>query len=94
MAVTSRRPSAPVTELEYSAFYKTKDELPSKPLIMNPWTLKHNISIMIMDPWTPEHNMSSTSMGPGTLEHNMSSMIIYPGTFKNNEDYDYAPWNL
>ena len=32
MAVTSRRPSAPVTELEYSAFYKTKDELPSKPL--------------------------------------------------------------
>ena len=32
MAATSRRPSVPVTELEHSAFCKTKDELPSKPL--------------------------------------------------------------
>ena len=32
MAVTSRRPSVPVTELEHSAFCRTEDELPSKPL--------------------------------------------------------------
>lgn len=32
MAVTSRRPTVPITELEHSAFCKTEDELPSKPL--------------------------------------------------------------
>ncbi|MDA0264459.1 MAG: quinolinate synthase NadA [Chloroflexi bacterium] len=32
MAVSRRRPSVPITELEHSAFCKTEDELPSKPL--------------------------------------------------------------
>jgi quinolinate synthase len=32
MAVISRRPIVPITELEHSAFCKTEDELPSKPL--------------------------------------------------------------
>lgn len=32
MAVTSRRPTVPITELEHSAFCKTEDKLPSKPL--------------------------------------------------------------
>ena len=32
MALASRRPTVPVTEIEHSAFCKTEDELPSKPL--------------------------------------------------------------
>ncbi len=32
MAVTIRRPTVPITELEHSAFCKTEDQLPSKPL--------------------------------------------------------------
>ena len=32
MAVASRRPTVPITELEHSAFCKTEDELPAKPL--------------------------------------------------------------
>ena len=32
MAVASRRPIVPSTEIEHSAFCKTEDELPSKPL--------------------------------------------------------------
>ena len=33
MAVTTRRPIVPITELEHSAFCKTEDELPAKPLV-------------------------------------------------------------
>ena len=33
MAVTTRRPIVPITELEHSAFCKTEDDLPSKPLV-------------------------------------------------------------
>ncbi len=32
MGVTTRRPTVPITELEHSAFCKTEDELPAKPL--------------------------------------------------------------
>ena len=32
MALASRRPTVPITELEHSAFCKTEDELPAKPL--------------------------------------------------------------
>ena len=32
MALASRRPIVPLTEIEHSAFCKTEDELPSKPL--------------------------------------------------------------
>ncbi len=32
MAVKTRRPTVPITELEHSAFCKTEDQLPSKPL--------------------------------------------------------------
>ena len=32
MALASRRPIVPITEIEHSAFCKTEDELPSKPL--------------------------------------------------------------
>ena len=32
MAFTSRRPTVPITELEHSAFCRTEDNLPSKPL--------------------------------------------------------------
>ena len=32
MALTSRRSTVPITELEHSAFCKTEDNLPSKPL--------------------------------------------------------------
>ena len=32
MAVKNRRPTVPITELEHSAFCKTEDQLPSKPL--------------------------------------------------------------
>ncbi len=32
MALASRRPTVPITELEHSAFCRTEDELPSKPL--------------------------------------------------------------
>ena len=33
MAVKNRRPTVPITELEHSAFCKTEDQLPSKPLV-------------------------------------------------------------
>jgi len=33
MVVTNRRPTVPITELEHSAFCKTEDQLPSKPLV-------------------------------------------------------------
>ena len=33
MAVKTRRPTVPITELEHSAFCKTEDQLPSKPLV-------------------------------------------------------------
>ena len=32
MALASCRPIVPITEIEHSAFCKTEDELPSKPL--------------------------------------------------------------
>ena len=32
MASISRRPTVPITELEHSAFCRTEDNLPSKPL--------------------------------------------------------------
>ncbi|MCH7736207.1 MAG: quinolinate synthase NadA [Chloroflexi bacterium] len=32
MALASRRPTVPITEIEHSAFCKTEDELPAKPL--------------------------------------------------------------
>ena len=32
MALASRRPIVPITEIEHSAFCKTEDDLPSKPL--------------------------------------------------------------
>ena len=35
MALASRRPIVPITEIEHSAFCKTEDELPSKPLAVN-----------------------------------------------------------
>ena len=35
MALASRRPIVPITAIEHSAFCRTEDELPSKPLAVN-----------------------------------------------------------
>ena len=83
MALASRRPMVPITELEHSAFCRTEDELPSKPLAEE---MAVNVRWQQIPPEYLHYTAEELDVGIGEVRRKLGSKVTILGHHYQREE--------